>query len=155
MAFLILIVILGGAVLSVLPAAAGPAVTELPGSLDVDARSIVGRYGQPAYATGSLLIYDGSFAETAAGVTFFFNDDSLSAVTFAFPADGLTPRVLRRDADRVLKRMRILHGRPQSSTRSDQFKTHVWSVPAGTMVHTVVYSPGRERHTVQVTRTAP
>jgi hypothetical protein len=155
MAFLILILLIGGAALSILPAATGPAVTDLPGSLDVDAGSILRRYGQPAYSTRHILVYDGTFAEMAARVTFFFAEDRLSAVTFAFPTDGLTPSDLRRDADRVLKRMRVLHGRPVSSTRSEEFKTHSWTAPAGTMVHTVVYSPGRERHIVQVTRTAP
>ncbi len=155
MAFLILIILIGGAALSILPAATGPAVTELPGSLDADSGSIVGRYGQPAYSTRNMLVYDGTFAEMAARVTFFFAEDNLSAVTFAFPTDGLTPRDLRRDADRVLKRIRVLHGPPRSSTRSDQFKSHVWNTASGTMVHTVVYSPGRERHTVQVTRTTP
>ena len=130
-----------------------PSIAPVPDPIELDPLRVVERYGQPDFAVSNLLVFRRSFAGLPADVTFFVSDGSVSELSFAFPVEDRDAEALRRDADRVLKRLRTLYGSPSGTVRTaGEFKSHVWRAELGEMLHTVVYTPDREEHTLLVAR---
>jgi hypothetical protein len=130
------------------PSAALPPISaaEHPTSRD----AIVRRYGLPDVAVSDLLAYRGSFSGLSATICFFVPDDRLSELTVTFPASDLSPKALRRHADRVLKHLRTLYGVPASISRvEDTYKTHLWRSATGELIHTVVYASETRLHVIR------
>lgn len=122
-----------------------------PPGTGLDAPGIRSLHGLPDLAFDELLLYERAFAELPTRIAFHLTDGQLFAVTFTFTSAGLGPAELRRDADRVLKRLGVLYGPPVSVTGAQgAYKSHIWSSAVGTLEHTVVYITGVERHLIEV-----
>ncbi|MFW5744939.1 MAG: hypothetical protein ACOCWX_06975 [Spirochaetota bacterium] len=133
-----------------------PAIAPVPDRLELAPAGVVERYGRPDFAVSDLLVYRRSFAELPAAVAFFASDGLISEVSFAFAAEDRDASRLRKDADRVLKRLRVLYGRPSSVVREPGgFKSHLWRDARGEMLHTVVYAADREEHSLRLARRPP
>jgi hypothetical protein len=133
------------------PADAAPAtIAPLPLHGDLSLDEVLEVYGTPDFAVAGVLAYHGSFAGLSADVTLVFRDDGLVEMGFSFQAQGRSAEELRHDADRVLKRLRVLHGPPQTVQRAvGEYKVHAWATPQGALLHTVVYTAGREEHVIR------
>lgn len=132
-----------------------PAIPPVPTEIAPDSgpRAVVERYGPPDFAVRNVLVYRRGFAELEADITFFFVEERVREVSFSFPAGGRGAEQLRSDADRVLKRLRVLYGPPANGVRSSGVaRNFVWADRRGEMLHTVVYAADREEHTLRVTR---
>ena len=111
---------------------------------------IVGQGETPLFAVVNLAIHGGSFASLPAHVSFVLDDGRVRAVVISFDAREGDRNGLRRDADRVLKRLRVRYGPPASVTGApDEYKTHIWSVGRRSLAHTVVFTAGLERHFIE------
>mgnify|MGYP006290215209 FL=1 len=136
-------------------ASAPPAIEPVPDRLELVPGGVVERYGRPDFAVSNLLVYRRSFAELPAAVAFFASSGRISEVSFSFATEGRDAARLREDADRVLKRLRVLYGRPSSVVREPGgFKSHLWRDARGEMLHTVVYAADREEHSLRLARSA-
>ncbi len=125
------------------------AIEPIDGDPACAARELIAREATPLFAVSNLAIYEVSFASLAARLSVAFEEDRVRGFVISFDARERTQE-LRRDADRVLKRLRVLYGPPASVSRaSGQFKTHVWADGPRILVHTVVFSPGLERHFIE------
>lgn len=112
--------------------------------------AIVGRGETPLFAVANLAVHEGYFASLPAHISFSLLDGRARTVVISFDARERNPDDLRLDADRVLKRLRVLYGPPASVTRAPgQYKTHLWSVGGRSLLHTVVFTQGLERHFVE------
>ena len=128
-----------------------PQLLPFPPGTRLDAPEIRNLHGLPDLAFGELLLYERTFAELPARVAFHLTDGWVFAVTFTFASAGLGPAALRRDADRVIKRLGVLYGPPVSMAGTQGvYKSHLWTTAVGTLEHTVVYITGVERHLIEV-----
>ena len=110
--------------------------------------SWIDSYGPPDLALGSLLAYRSEYAGLAADISLSIFADTIDEIIFAFP---LLPASLRTDADRVLKRLLVDYGPAVEVLSGADFSTHRWRDRRGELVHTVVYTPGREQHVIRTT----
>ena len=120
----------------------------------LDAESIVEIYGAPHFAVASLVTYRASFAELPVDVTFFLFDGVVDELMFAFPVVGKSEEELRRNADRVLKRLRVLYGPPLSIARAEgEYRIHLWGSDLGEIVHRAITGDDRLTHEIRARRT--
>lgn len=110
--------------------------------------AIVARMGMPTSAVGGLLLYRTVFADTPASLSYFVPDGRRAVVTLDFSSRDSD---LRRDADRVLKRLRVLLGAPANTTGvRGRYRTTVWRAARGSVEHTVVFGPDESRNTIHI-----
>jgi hypothetical protein len=124
-------------------------IPPVPEGFALSAVDAIDRYGPPDLSLGSLLAYRTVFASLQADVSLLVLGDAVDEILFSFDAGSAT---LRSDADRVLKRLRVLYGPPTTYLRSPDQKTHRWERLEGELVHTVVFTPGREQHFIRTAR---
>lgn len=133
-----------------IPGAAALSDGPVPSDVLADALEVSRRGESPLFAVGNLALHEVSYASLPALLSFSLEGERTRAIVVSFDAREGDPDGLRRDADRVLKRLRVRYGPPASVTRTaGEFKTHVWREGPRILVHTVVFTPGLERHYIE------